>query len=63
LPFDDDNIRLLLLKVKAGVFEMPNEVQGPARDLLSRMLEKEPEKRITVRPTLFRPCLMRRDAH
>lgn len=27
---------------------MPDEVQGPVRDLLFRMLEKDPKKRITV---------------
>ncbi|KAJ9118609.1 hypothetical protein QFC22_003829 [Naganishia vaughanmartiniae] len=48
LPFDDDNIRVLLLKVKTGIFEMSDDVQGPVRDLLFRMLEKDPKKRITV---------------
>ena len=48
LPFDDDNIRSLLQKVKVGVFEMPDEIRGDARDLLRKMLEKEPERRITV---------------
>jgi hypothetical protein len=38
----------LLLKVKTGIFDMPDEVQGPVRDLLFRMLEKDPKKRITV---------------
>jgi serine/threonine protein kinase len=50
LPFDDDNIRSLLQKVKIGVFEMPDEIKGSARDLLKGMLEKDPEKRITVSP-------------
>jgi serine/threonine protein kinase len=48
LPFDDDNIRSLLQKVKVGVFEMPDEIKGDARDLLRKMLEKDPERRITV---------------
>lgn len=48
LPFDDDNIRSLLQKVKIGIFEMPDEIKDPARDLLRRMLEKDPERRITV---------------
>ena len=48
LPFDDDNIRALLQKVKTGIFEMPDEIKEPARGLLSRMLEKDPERRITV---------------
>lgn len=49
LPFDDDNIRVLLQKVKVGRFEMPAEIQGPARDLLFRMLDKDPVQRIKVR--------------
>lgn len=52
LPFDDDNIRSLLQKVKIGIFEMPDEIKDPARDLLKRMLEKDPGKRITVSPGL-----------
>lgn len=40
LPFDDENIRNLLLKVQAGNFEMPvDEVSREARDLIARMLE------------------------
>ena len=27
---------------------MPSEIKDPAKDLLKRMLEKDPEKRITV---------------
>jgi serine/threonine-protein kinase HSL1 (negative regulator of Swe1 kinase) len=57
LPFDDDNIRVLLLKVKTGIFEMPREVKGPVRDLLYRMLEKDPAKRITVNMFIaLSPC-------
>ncbi|WOO84664.1 Serine/threonine-protein kinase HSL1 [Vanrija pseudolonga] len=48
LPFDDDNIRALLQKVKVGHFDMPDDIVGPARDLLFRMLEKDPEQRITM---------------
>ena len=47
LPFDDENIRNLLLKVQAGNFEMPvDEVSREARDLIARMLEVDPEKNI-----------------
>jgi hypothetical protein len=41
--------------VKVGVFEMPDEIKGPARDLLFKMLEKDPEKRILV--SLLSPYL------
>lgn len=49
LPFDDENIRNLLAKVKIGKFAMPPELPSDAKDLIRRMLEVDPEKRITVR--------------
>eukprot|EP01083_Nonionella_stella_P302734 1045029_1 len=39
LPFDDDNIRTLLAKVKVGKFNMPQELPSEAKDLIRRMLE------------------------
>ncbi|KAI9635899.1 serine/threonine-protein kinase [Dioszegia hungarica] len=60
LPFDDDNIRSLLQKVKVGVFEMPDEIKGPARDLLFKMLEKDPEKRILMPDILSHPFFVSR---
>ncbi|WVR03489.1 hypothetical protein IAU60_000480 [Kwoniella sp. DSM 27419] len=60
LPFDDDNIRSLLQKVKIGVFEMPDEIKDPARDLLSKMLEKDPERRITMPEILQHPFFISR---
>lgn len=48
LPFDDDNIRTLLAKVKVGKFTMPAELPADAKDLIRRMLEVDPNRRITV---------------
>ena len=48
LPFDDDNIRKLLQKVKAGVYNMPPSVPAGPRDLIHRMLVLDAEKRITI---------------
>lgn len=48
LPFDDDNIRTLLAKVKVGKFTMPAELPSDAKDLIRRMLEVNPARRITV---------------
>lgn len=42
-------------KVKIGVFEMPDEIKEPARSLLTRMLEKDPVKRITMPEILAHP--------
>lgn len=48
LPFDDDNIRRLLSKVKSGVFSMPQFLHKDIKDLLWKMLTVDPSKRITV---------------
>ncbi|PVG03135.1 Pkinase-domain-containing protein [Serendipita vermifera] len=55
LPFDDDNIRRLLEKVKRGAFIMPNDIPLAAQDLLARMLEKDVDKRITMKDILVHP--------
>ena len=48
LPFDDDNIRRLLSKVKSGVFSMPQFLHKDIKDLLWKMLTVDPTKRITI---------------
>lgn len=48
LPFDDENIKKLLLKVKAGKYDMPTWINPQAMDLLARMLVVDVNKRITV---------------
>lgn len=48
LPFDDDNIRVLLQKVRRGVFKMPSFLADDVRDLISRMIVVDPHKRITM---------------
>lgn len=48
LPFDDENIRKLLSKVKSGMYFIPDHVSPSAKDLIKRMLVIEPTKRITV---------------
>jgi serine/threonine protein kinase len=48
LPFDDDDIRKLLGKVKSGVFTMPAFLPKDSQDLISKMLTVDPSKRITI---------------
>ncbi|KAF7583056.1 Protein kinase domain family protein [Clavispora lusitaniae] len=57
LPFDDENIRNLLLKVQAGSFEMPSDLSSEAQDLLRRMLTVDPARRITTPDVLTHPLL------
>jgi serine/threonine protein kinase len=48
LPFDDDNLRQLLEKVKRGVFHIPHFVPPDCQSLLKGMIEVNPDKRLTV---------------
>lgn len=57
LPFDDENIRNLLLKVQAGSFEMPEEISDEALDLIWQMLTVDPMQRISTADVLNHPLL------
>ena len=56
LPFDDDNLRVLLEKVKRGQFHVPPYVPPGAQELLRGMVEVNPRKRMTVSQHV---CLVR----
>ena len=53
LPFDDDNLRQLLEKVKKGIFHIPHFVPPDCQNLLRGMVEVDPEKRLTVSLMVF----------
>ncbi|KAK1794343.1 hypothetical protein P4O66_011223, partial [Electrophorus voltai] len=48
LPFDHDNLRQLLEKVKSGMFHMPHFIPPDCQALLRGMIEVDPEKRLTL---------------
>uniref|UniRef100_A0A8C5DAS2 Serine/threonine-protein kinase BRSK2-like n=1 Tax=Gouania willdenowi TaxID=441366 RepID=A0A8C5DAS2_GOUWI len=48
LPFDDDNLRNLLEKVKLGVFHMPHFIPPDCQNLLKGMIEVDAGKRLTL---------------
>ncbi|XP_014208941.2 serine/threonine-protein kinase BRSK2-like [Copidosoma floridanum] len=48
LPFDDDNLRQLLEKVKRGVFHIPHFVPPDCQNLLRGMIEVDSDKRLTL---------------
>nr|XP_015829966.2 serine/threonine-protein kinase BRSK2 isoform X2 [Nothobranchius furzeri] len=48
LPFDHDNLRQLLEKVKSGVFHMPHFIPPDCQALLKGMIEVSAEKRLTL---------------
>lgn len=55
LPFDDDNLRNLLEKVKKGVFHIPHFVPTDCQNLLRSMIEVDPQKRISLQEVFRHP--------
>jgi BR serine/threonine kinase len=49
LPFDDDNLKLLLEKIKKGSFQIPSYVPPECQQLIRGMVEIDPNKRLTVK--------------
>ncbi|KAG8180259.1 hypothetical protein JTE90_019540 [Oedothorax gibbosus] len=58
LPFDDDNLRQLLEKVKRGVFHIPHFVPPECQDLLRGMIEVCPDKRMTLAEVTRHPWVI-----
>ena len=52
LPFDDDNLRTLLEKVKRGVYHIPHFVPPEAQDLIRGMICTDPKRRMTLQQVL-----------
>ncbi|KAG1785573.1 Pkinase-domain-containing protein [Suillus plorans] len=55
LPFDDEDLPTLLDKVKSGKFDMPAGIDLLAKDLITKMLQKDVVKRITIPEILTHP--------
>ncbi|KAL9650533.1 hypothetical protein ABK040_004752 [Willaertia magna] len=48
LPFDDKNIHNLFKKIESGKVEYPLQFSKDVKDLISKMLQVNPKKRITI---------------
>lgn len=59
-PFWHDNPGELYKKIIAGVYRWPDKpaVSDAAKDLVSRLLEKDPKKRLTASECLRHPWVM-----
>ncbi|KAF8582778.1 Pkinase-domain-containing protein [Ramaria rubella] len=58
LPFDHENLRILLEKVKIATYETPVDIPPAAKDLLSKMLEKDVTQRITMSQIRIHPFFL-----
>ncbi|XP_075241241.1 serine/threonine-protein kinase BRSK2-like isoform X2 [Convolutriloba macropyga] len=61
LPFDDDNLRQLLEKVKSGKFQIPSFVSHDCQQLLRGMIHTDPHKRLTLEQVLQHPWVVGND--
>lgn len=61
LPFNDDNIKKLLLKVQSGKYHMPQNISSEAQDLISKILIVDPRGRITINEVLQHPLITKYD--
>ncbi|CAG5113531.1 Oidioi.mRNA.OKI2018_I69.chr2.g7630.t1.cds [Oikopleura dioica] len=57
LPFDDDNLRTLLEKVKRGVYHIPHFVPSEAQQLIRGMICTDTKKRLTLKQVLSHPWM------
>lgn len=52
MPFEGDNVEQLLRNIEIGKFKLPNDVSGDCKDLLRKMIEKDPKIRISASDAL-----------
>jgi serine/threonine protein kinase len=59
MPFDDDSMSALFNKIKEGKFQMPNYISPDVNDLINRMLQPNPVKRITMNEIKDHPWFLK----
>lgn len=55
LPFDDDNVTRLAEKIETANYKTPTDVSSEAVDLICRMLQPNPLKRLTLKDIICHP--------
>lgn len=57
LPFDDEKIPQLYKKIQNGKYENPPWLTEESKTLISRMLQVDPQKRVTIKQLMTHPWL------
>jgi serine/threonine-protein kinase HSL1 (negative regulator of Swe1 kinase) len=57
LPFDDPDLRVMMARTKKGQYEMPSYLSPEAEDLIRRMLQVNPDRRITLKEIWRHPLV------
>ena len=61
LPFDHEDTAVLLTMARKGIYRIPGWFSEDAKSLIKRMIEVNPEKRISVRKIWQHPLLRKYD--
>ena len=48
LPFDQDNMKELVYHIKNGIYSLPNTISEECQDLIKKIIQVNPDKRITL---------------
>ncbi|KAL7817270.1 hypothetical protein V8C26DRAFT_428535 [Trichoderma gracile] len=59
LPFDDPDLRVMMGKTKKGQYKMPDFLSPEAEDLIRRMLQVNPDQRITMKQIWQHPLIQK----
>ena len=57
LPFDDNSVASLFEKIKKGRYFMPNQLSPPLKDLINRLLQPLPMKRMKLHEVWQHPWI------
>lgn len=60
-PFDTNGVKSTLTQVVMGNYTIPDHISAEARDLIQRMLCKDPSKRIQLNDVVTHPFLMNKN--
>ncbi|KPM40422.1 hypothetical protein AK830_g6159 [Neonectria ditissima] len=59
LPFDDPDLRVMMSRTKRGQYQMPDFLSLEAEDLIRRMLQVNPDRRITLKEIWKHPLIQK----
>lgn len=57
LPFDDEDMNLMFAKARKAIYHMPSFFSDEAKDLIHRLLQVDPRKRLSMRQMWQHPVV------
>jgi len=57
MPFDGDSQQEVFAKIKSGKFHMPKMLSSQCKDLIQKMIQVDPNKRISAKEAMNHPWI------